>query len=501
MKKSLVAISIIAVLGAAWSGASWYTGKLIEQRMDDVVNNANDQLKKYWPDAGIKLSYENYQRGVFSSQIRFVLRASANGAVLGQDDEVALLETIDHGPFPLIQLKQFNLLPCMASVHSELERTPASYVFFFITNGKSPIVADTRVAYNGDASTALDIPSMDYQHDEFLLKFSGLRLNLDISHDLKTGKLDLTHESTVATGPDNVKFTLQGLMLKGEIHGGRFYTALGNQALGLKRLQFVTDGREETQMDNLTLTNQLDEAGSNLSQKLSYSVDNLKIKGHDLGGGKLVVNIDNLDAKATQTFIDRLNQQTASTLRHTSENDGLRFVEIFEQTLPPLLKANPTIHIAPLSWKNNKGEGILTFNLDLKNPEHDGTTAVSLAQKLSKWVKRLEAHLTVPLPMATEASAQIMQLNGASTQEAQTLAPQQLQNIIELGQRFKLVTLKDNVIGSDFRYVDQQVELNGQQMSLEAFITSLTSTGAAEESGVPATEDTAPEPEQPAQCH
>jgi uncharacterized protein YdgA (DUF945 family) len=27
MKKSLVALSIIVVLGAAWTGASWYTGK------------------------------------------------------------------------------------------------------------------------------------------------------------------------------------------------------------------------------------------------------------------------------------------------------------------------------------------------------------------------------------------------------------------------------------------------------------------------------------------
>jgi hypothetical protein len=33
MKKSLVALSTIVVLGAAWTGASWYTGKLIEQRM------------------------------------------------------------------------------------------------------------------------------------------------------------------------------------------------------------------------------------------------------------------------------------------------------------------------------------------------------------------------------------------------------------------------------------------------------------------------------------
>ncbi len=37
MKKSLV----IVAARAAWTGASWFTGKLIEQRMDEVVNNTN----------------------------------------------------------------------------------------------------------------------------------------------------------------------------------------------------------------------------------------------------------------------------------------------------------------------------------------------------------------------------------------------------------------------------------------------------------------------------
>lgn len=125
MKKSLVAVSVIVVLGAAWTGESWYTGKLIEQHMGEVVDNANGQLKAYLPKAGVKLSYENYQRGLFNSQVRLVLRSdgsdAANGAELKPGDEVAFLETIDHGPFPFAQLKKFNLLPSMASVHTELE--------------------------------------------------------------------------------------------------------------------------------------------------------------------------------------------------------------------------------------------------------------------------------------------------------------------------------------------------------------------------------------------
>ncbi|HHP9707987.1 TPA: DUF945 family protein, partial [Yersinia enterocolitica] len=57
MKKSLVAVSVIVVLGAAWTGASWYTGKLIEQRMGELVNNANDQIRTLLPKAGVKFAY------------------------------------------------------------------------------------------------------------------------------------------------------------------------------------------------------------------------------------------------------------------------------------------------------------------------------------------------------------------------------------------------------------------------------------------------------------
>ena len=65
MKKSAVAVAVIVVLGAAWTGASWYTGKLIEQRMTTEVENVNSQINNYFPKAGLKLSYEDYNRHLF----------------------------------------------------------------------------------------------------------------------------------------------------------------------------------------------------------------------------------------------------------------------------------------------------------------------------------------------------------------------------------------------------------------------------------------------------
>ncbi|MDE9500158.1 YdgA family protein, partial [Xenorhabdus bovienii] len=36
MKKSLVAVSVIVALGAIWTGASWYTGKKLEEHLNHI---------------------------------------------------------------------------------------------------------------------------------------------------------------------------------------------------------------------------------------------------------------------------------------------------------------------------------------------------------------------------------------------------------------------------------------------------------------------------------
>ncbi|SQB39624.1 Bacterial protein of uncharacterised function (DUF945) [Citrobacter koseri] len=74
MKKSLVATGVIVALGVVWTGGAWYTGKKLETHLAQMVNQANEQLKRTAPEAAIELSYQNYQRGIFSSQLQLVAK-------------------------------------------------------------------------------------------------------------------------------------------------------------------------------------------------------------------------------------------------------------------------------------------------------------------------------------------------------------------------------------------------------------------------------------------
>ncbi len=44
-----------------------FTGKQLENRIAEMVQQANAQLQSNAPEAGVELSYQDYQRGLFSS--------------------------------------------------------------------------------------------------------------------------------------------------------------------------------------------------------------------------------------------------------------------------------------------------------------------------------------------------------------------------------------------------------------------------------------------------
>ncbi|WP_047606790.1 YdgA family protein [Rahnella aquatilis] len=480
MKKSLVAVSVIVVLGAAWTGVSWYTGKLIEQHMDEQVAAANSQLQSAYPKAGLKVSYQDYQRGLFSSKMRIVLQpepaaATAGTSLLKTGDEIAFIETIDHGPFPAAQLKKFNLIPSMASVHSELQNTPTVKGLFDVTKGKSLVTIDTRVSYSGASSSAADIIPVTYQKDESLLAFSGGKINVDVDKDLTAMKLDASTDSIALTSKNQwgqlEKVTLAGFSMDSDTKQGKFQVGVGDQNLTVKQILVNVDGKDAASLDNFKLVSKFSENGNNIGGQQDYTLDALKIQGADFGSAKLTVKLDKLDGAAMKQFADNYNQQSRALLMQQGQIDPAVYqqqaADLLLANLPLLLKGNPSISIAPLSWKNSKGESSFNLQLDLKDPT--ATPAQTQDQMLSQMVNKIDAKLTIPLPMATQVTTQVAQLEGYSADDAAKLAQQQVQGLAAMGQMFKLTTVKDDTLSSNFHYADNQVDLNGQKMTLQEF--------------------------------
>jgi len=481
MKKTLVAVGVIVVLGAAWTGGAWYTGKQFEQRLPSVVDQANARIKAAFPEMGVKLVVEDYRRHLFSSRVNVVLvsdGSTGDNKPLKPGDRIVINEVIDHGPLPANQLKKGVLIPSMASVRSQLENTPLVKPLMDASQGKSPLTAVTRVAYNGDTVSAIDLLALDFKSATSLLRTNGGSVNLSIDHDMNKIVADGAIGSLVIGGENqwqqHEQVALQDFSLDSSTHKGKQDYSVGDNTLKVKTLTYTIDGKDILSTDNLSQITNANEDGDKLNVQVAYSLDALHVQGQNFGSGKLALKLSNLDPKAISQFSQQYQAQAQQIMQQTGNIDPAmqqqQISHALLSNLPIALKGNPYLTIAPLSWKNSKGESAFNLTLNLNDPAQSAAGETASVLPWLPYVNKLDAKLTIPLDMATELTTQFGKLQGYSDDDAQKLAKQQIQGLAAMGQMFKLTTVKDNTLTSSFLYADNQVNLNGQKMSLQNFL-------------------------------
>ncbi|MFU0813769.1 MAG: DUF945 domain-containing protein [Rahnella inusitata] len=316
---------------------------------------------------------------------------------------------------------------------------------------------------------------MTYQKEDSQLQFSGGTVNVDVDKELTAMKLKSNIDSVAITSKNQwgqlEKVTLSGFDMDSDTQQGKFQVGVGDQNLNVKQILVNVDGKDAVSLENFKLVSKFSENGNNIGGQQDYTLDALKIQGADFGSAKLSLKLDKLDGAALKQFADNYNQQSRALLMQQGELDPQVYqqqaADLVLANLPLLLKGNPSISIAPLSWKNSKGESTFNLQLDLKDPS--ATPAQTQDQMLSQLVSKIDAKLSIPLPMATEVTTQVAKLEGYTGDDATKLAQQQVQGIAAMGQMFKLTTVKDDTISSSFSYADNQVDLNGQKMTLQEF--------------------------------
>ncbi|TCW10019.1 uncharacterized protein YdgA (DUF945 family) [Raoultella sp. BIGb0138] len=482
MKKSLVAAGIIVALGVVWTGGAWYTGKQLENRLADVVQQANTQLQSSAPEAGVELAWQNYQRGLFSSHLQLVVKpvAGKENSWLAAGQSLVLDEVVDHGPFPLAALKSGNIVPAMASVKTTLVNNEASKALFDIAKGESPFVIDTRIAYSGDSQSAIDLKPLDYAKGDEKITFSGGQFQLNADAGGKTvslsGKADSGQINALNEYNQKVQLNFNNLTTDGATEMTRFDERIGKQKVSLEKLSIGIEGKELALLEGMNIDGQssLTEDGKAINSQLDYTVNSLKLQNQDIGSGKLTVKLANLDGQAWHQFSQQYHAEAQALMAkpELTQNPELyqqALSETFFKALPILLKGNPSLTIAPLSWRNARGESTFNMSILLKDPALTTTEPKTLADEVDSGVKSLDSKLVIPVDMATALMTQIAGLEGYQPADAAKLADQQVKGLAAMGQMFRITTMEDNAITSSLQYADGQVTLNGQKMPLDEF--------------------------------
>lgn len=485
MKKTKIAAGVVVALGIIWTGVAWFTGKQLENHMDELVQNANARLNAWSPNSRLKLSYQDYQRGIFSSHTKLVIQANSqteDNALLKPGQSVVLNETIDHGPFPFAQLKRFILIPSMASVHSELDNTPAVKRLFELTAGKSLIAADTRIGYGGATDTALRVLPVDYQNAQ-----SGERLatnggTINVSADRNGDKVAIeSNIDSVAVTTKNemglpVLFTLNGVKLSGNTHLSPEGVRVGDQTLALEKLNASINGQDALILQKLNGTSSFDNHEGKIGGQIDYQVGNVRLQNQDFGEAKLAMKLSKFDGQAVKTFSDNYNAQIQDLLNQQGmADDPIRYQqgmhEILMKNLPILLKGSPSVSIAPLSWKNDKGESTFNLTANFNDPATVSGEPQTLSAMVDRVLKTLDGKLTISMPMATEVMRHVGLAEGYQDQDAQKLADQQVKGLAAMGQMFRLTQQQDNNIVTSLQYANGQVTMNSEKMALDQFLS------------------------------
>lgn len=499
MKKTKVAVGVIVAIGVIWTGATWLTGKQLESHMDQMLQNANTQLNTLAPNSGLTLSYQDYQRGIFSSKTKLVIQSSsqtADNTLLKPGQSIVLNETIDHGPFPLAQLKRASLIPSMASVHSELENTDAVKPLFDLTNGKSLVTADTRVGYGGATATALKLLPVDYNNAVTGDRLATQGGTLDVSADNKGDKVSLKGDfSSIALTRKNqlhqpVLFTLNGLKVTGDTHLSPEGVRVGDQSMALDKLNASVDGQEGLSLEKLKTTSSFDNnKDGKIAGKLNMDVSSITLQKQPFGEASLAMTLAQFDAKAVKSFSDTYNAQMQDLLNQPDVlEDPVRYqasmLTILKNNLPTLLKGSPVVSIAPLTWKNAKGESHFNLNIGFNDPSTVNGEPQTPGAAVERVLKTLDGKLSINMPMATEVMRHVGLAEGYQSEDVQKLADQQVKGLAAMGQMFRLTQQQNDNITTSLQYSNGQVTMNGDKMSLEQFLSRYM-LGAQASEGMP----------------
>ncbi len=484
MKKIKIAIGVIVVVGIAWTGSAWFTGKKLEENREQAVQGISNWINTQIPEEQLSLKITDYQRGVFSSHATLLLQPGSNGGeLLKPGQTISFKATIDHGPFPFAKLKKINFIPAMASIGTELQNTDLVKTLFTLTKGKPFFTSETSISYAGNSRTDVNFIPVDAHElqQSFDLSFSGGRFTFVWnSHEKRldyNGTTDSLLLSTKASGSTllgPIQFALDGLRFQGSSSPGLGEIPFINQEITLKDTTTSMGNTKILVLDRMRVATKVAEDGGKIAASFAYSIDSINIRGQDLGTVNFDLGISQIDPTLLKSSFEsylRDRQQLLADTRIDDPTSDEKMLQILGNNMLLVLKDEPVLTTAALKWKNDKGESIFNLSAHLKDSQagQAGQKGVA-AIKFQDLVQLLTMKLKISLDMVKEAITRFNMSDGKSQDEATRLAETLLPRFTSMEEISKLTVQQDNSILSELHYSNGEVTLNNKKMPLDQFI-------------------------------
>lgn len=487
-KSAGVLLGIVVAIGAISVGGAWYTGTKLEGVLQSTISDANQQLQAAMVGSNGTASLElvSLERHLFSSTAHY--RLKGQGEMFGEHaDGVELLFTdrIEHGPLPFSRLVTLKWLPVMATSHYTLEKTPFTEKWFAATKDVSPLKGVVNLGYDRATSGTLELLPVDTALDEqSTLKFSGLKVEVSASAGAQkvkaNGYMDSLVLTSVAEDESPVKVELNGLTLASNLAKSSFGYYLGDNTVEVANSKTTFGDKQEVlNFKKLEMKTATSESGTNAAGRADYRIAEISLNDKNIGSAKMAWSMKNLDIPSTlalvqlyQTKLQPYEKAAAEAAAAGQPVPELNLTEAEEAqvkaNLEKLLAAQPQIALENLSFTTSNGESKASLVVDLAKPQ---SLDLPVDQLVLQLIALLDLNVQVSKPMITDLVSLQALAEGQTDAKAiaeQALATSDMVSSMAVGTQ--LATLSGDNIVSKLHYANNQVDFNGQKMTVEEFV-------------------------------
>ncbi|MDD0824935.1 YdgA family protein [Mannheimia sp. AT1] len=318
MKLTKIATSVVAVIGAVAVGGSWYTGKQVEEKYHQLVEQANSQLNVINAQYGSNIAIKDVQiqRHFFSSDATYSLDIEI------ADEKLTFIgnDKIHHGPLPLNRLAKFNLSPVLMSVENNVQAPEQLKKIL----GEQLGTGITNIHYSGKADGEFTLSSINFSDETAAVEVTPLKV--EYSYDQGTKNT----EGTVYL--DNLKFIseegflqLQGMSYDIQTGKQQGYEnlGLGKGSAKIKSVEFQFQEAEQqnaklSQIKDIVIHGENALKGDRFISNGKLDASSFSIEGVELGKWKMDMAYD-FDAKLANDLIPAFSEPDALENSETGE--------------------------------------------------------------------------------------------------------------------------------------------------------------------------------------
>lgn len=476
MKKLALAVAVpLALIGAA----TIYTSTQVESTARDAVDQANLKLSQMSLGAGadVTLKMLSFERGLLASDARYQIDIEV------PDDEgnrqqfaVIVQDRLEHGPFPVSRLARGRLMPVAAQSHLQLERTPLTEKLFAAASGADPLTGDVAIGYDGSQHGELRSAAFLVTDESGTVRVSPGTVAFEAAENATAfsmeGQLKEIDLNLTGTAGKPVQMSIRGIRMTADKEEDANGFALGPSALTVERMDVQAGEAPAVIVQNASFEEVLGVGSRGLDQSAAYRVGQVEVQGQTLRNLTLAFSLRNLEQNSLKALVDSYKALLASG---PNQEEAIANITDAQQSelqaqAMQLLEHKPTLALDEFGFETANGAARLSVVLDLQSPSADSFTPDAM---IAGMFASLKADAGIDKGLVRDVASLIVQHQSGGDSDAAALQ-QETDAATDMFTGMALGTgwfqLQGERLASALHYANDQVTLNGRQMSVQEFV-------------------------------